>query len=266
MEKIFSTLIKTFKTSYETIEKELLTIIEKIAYINEEVFSSEPLKSFYGKDNINNIRLLVFSIIFSIVIFKISKNIFCMYRESYLNYIPQIAIKGVLAIIIATNSMYILKEIINLNFLFTTTIESLLSEIINDEISFESLAKTFDSVEHFLKDRFKINFKDSTKVISCILLSALLIIFSIRYVNIVLFLILFPFLVLFLLFNDNYIVKKFFIHLGILLIIQNINKVILFIPLVCKNEELYEVILIGSLFVLYKINKSIINIGDIWKK
>ncbi|MBQ8379208.1 MAG: hypothetical protein IJX34_00140 [Clostridia bacterium] len=46
MEKIFSTLIKTFKTSYATIEKELLTIIEKIAYINEEVFSSEPLKKF----------------------------------------------------------------------------------------------------------------------------------------------------------------------------------------------------------------------------
>lgn len=267
MEKLFTSLTKDFKNSYTIIENEILKVIEKIADINEEIFSYEPLKSFYNRDSVNNIKLLIFSIIFAIIIFRVGKTILCLYKESCLNYMSQITIKGILAIIIVTNSSYILKEVISLNYLFTETIESLLSEIANEEISFKSLIKSFESVEEFFKDKFKISIKDSSKIISCVLLIALLFIFSIRYVIIILFIILFPFLVLFFLFNsNNYILKKAFAFFVLNLLVQNLNKFILFIPIISKKEELYEIILIGILFLLYKINKSIINMVDIWKK
>ena len=267
MDKIFSSLIKSFKNSYTIIESEILALIEQISDIDSNIFLHEPLKSFYGKDNMNNIKLIIFAIIFGVIIYKCGKIIIYMYKENSFNFIPRIVIKAILTIIIVINSSYILKEIINLNYLFTETIESLFSEIINDEISFESLVKSFNSVEEFFKDKFKINIKDSSKVISCSLLIALLIIFSIRYVTIVMFLILFPFVVLFYIFgSNNYVIRKIFILFVLNLTIQNLNKVILFIPLVSKKENIYEVILIGTLFVLYKINKSIISIGDIWKR
>lgn len=267
MEQLFSLIVNNFKSTYTIIEAEILNLIEKIVDINEDIFIYEPLKSFYDKDSMSNIKLVIFSIIFAIAIYKCGKTILYMYKESCLNYMPQIVIKAIIAIIIITNSSYILKELINLNYLFTETIESLFSEILNDEISYESLIKNFDSVEQFFKDRFKVNVKDSSKAISCIILLALLIIFSIRYVIIILFLILFPFLVLFFIFDShNYIIRKIVIFFLSNLAVQNLNKVILFIPLVSKKEEFYEIVLLGSLFILYKINKLVINIGDIWKR
>ena len=267
MDKIFSSLIKNFKNSYTIIESEVLTLIEQISEIDANIFLHEPLKSFYSKDSMNNVKLVVFVLIVGIIIYKCGKVILYMYKENSFNLILKTVIKAILAIILATNSFYILKEIINVNYLFTEAVESLFSEIVNDEISFKSLDKSFNSVEEFFRDKFKINIKDTTKIVSCILLITLLIIFSIRYVIVLLFLILFPFILLFFIFDStNYIIRKVFIIFFFNLTIQNLNKVILFIPIISKKEKIYEVILIGTLFVLYKINKSIISIGDIWKR
>ena len=96
---------------------------------------------------------------------------------------------------------------------------------------------------------------------------SILLVFSIRYVFVILFIILFPFLITLILFDKGeYYFSKLFEFFMFNLLIQSINKVIIFVPIISKKEELYEIILIGSLIVLYKLNKMIINIGDIWKK
>lgn len=267
MNDIFSELIKNFESTYTLIEANTLEMIDKIADVNSNIFMQEPLKSFYDKENISVLKLILLSIMFGCILYRFVKMVLSLYDNCDWNFMSQIVIKAVLIIIISTNSDYILKEVINVNFLFTETVESMLKEITNEEICYESLMDQFSNIKEFFKDKYKLDIKDSIKVISCFLIVSLFIIFSVRYVFIILFIILFPFLLgLFLLDKGKNFLYKFFKFFMINLFIQNINKIIIFIPIISKKEELYEIILIGALFILYKINKSVINVGDIWKR
>ena len=52
----------------------------------------------------------------------------------------------------------------------------------------------------------------------------------------------------------DYWIKIFTLNLSI----QTINKVLIFIPIISKNEnDIYFAILIGSILIMYKINKYI---------
>lgn len=267
MNELISNVIKNFKNSYTLIESESLKLIDKIADIDTDILSYEPLKSFYNKDNLSVLNLIIFSMVFGIILYKFGKMILYLYNNCDWNYMSQIVIKAILILLISTNSNYIIKEIINLNFLFTETIESLFKDVSGEEICYDTLPKQVSTLEEFLNDRYKINIKDSSKIISCFLIISLLVIFSIRYVLIILSIILFPFLaVLLILDNGKYLFSRFFKFFIFNLLIQNINKAILFIPIASKKEEVYELILIGALLVLYNVNKSVINVGDIWKR
>ncbi|MBO5477948.1 MAG: hypothetical protein J6A15_09400 [Clostridia bacterium] len=267
MNDFLSKIIKNFKSTYTLIENETLSLIEKISDINTDVFLVDPLKSFYTDDNISILKVIILSIVFGIILYKVGKNSFALYNEGEITSLYYLIIKTIVVVIISLNSNYILKEIIHINYMFTEVIDSFFSQIADKEIQYTSLIKQISNIEEFLNDQYKINIKDSSKFISCFLMISILLVFSIRYVFVILFIILFPFLITLILFDKGeYYFSKLFEFFMFNLLIQSINKVIIFVPIISKKEELYEIILIGSLIVLYKLNKMIINIGDIWKK
>ena len=247
---------------YSSIKTEGYQMLDEISNIDTSIFEKEPLKTLYSKDNIDNLMLIISCFIIAIIIYYAIKCLINLYSDTSIENIYFFIIKIIVISILSLNSFTICKKIININYLFCDTISCFLEEISGKKLDYEFLDENISNLEEFFKSVDKVSINGIKDSIICTYIISLIIFFSIRYVTILLCIIFSPIAFFSLILSSKkflfYTWEKIFL---VNLIIQGVNKIIIFIPVVSKSEkEIYSSILIGSAFIMFKLNKLV---GDI---
>ncbi len=267
MNKFFNFINSFCGKLYLSIENEGFELLEKIGNINEDIFDIAPLNIIFSDELKQIVFLFTIFIIFLFLCFYSLKLILFLYKDNLSVSIYHFILRIVIVGIICTNSFQICKEIVIINSNITDAIDLLSNEFIKEKIEFINLKENVDTIEDFLKLQDKINIKGIGESIICAFILGMLVLFSVRYVIIILCIILSPFCIIFSLSRRTDKIFIFWIKLFISnLLIQNINKIMLFLVVVSKKEkEITGTIVIGVIILMYKLNKKV---GDIifWKE
>ena len=241
---------------FKSIEQEVFVQIDKIVNISPDLFDKEPLKNFFIQDKINAIILIANSLILFYVIYFIISKMISVYNGNKSDSVYVFVIKLVVVSVLVNSSYWICKEIINLNSLFTDCIEQFMKDITGKVVNFESLKENILELNDILKNDM-LSLDGVIKGVISFGSISILINFAIRYVNIIFLVIISPFAFVSLSSDLTLGIFKTWIKtLVVSLMTQVILKFIILIPMLYKdvNNMMYKVILVGSIYIIYKIN------------
>lgn len=242
---------------YISIENDGFDILENIGNISETIFSTKPLSFIYDSRVEIYFNAIVVFLIFIFLIITIFSRMVSAKDIVSIN-IKRI-IQAIIVCIICINSYSICKEIVVLNYSITNDISEILNDLAGEKIEYESLKKNISTIEEYLKEQDKISFSGVKDIIIIVVLIMLITVFSIRYVFFTICIIFAPFFVVLLL--NKRTSKYFYLWLKCFisnLLVQNVNKIILFICICSKEiERIYGCILLGAIILIYRINKKV---------
>lgn len=265
-DNIINNLNVLLEKFFGTVESEVFEVLDKLYKITPKLLEEEPLKKILAKDTEENIILILISLITLFIIFYLITYIFSLYSGNKQENIFKFVFKVSIFLILSSSSVYIIETILDLNNMLTNIILNIGEDITKKEISFESLKECITNIEKSMSSD-AISIDGVIKGVISIGASSILITLAIRYVTIIVLIILSPVAIM-LAANDNTYslflawLKSFLISI----LTQNIIAVILIIPLSFKNTDgiMYKIVLVGSMYLLYKINnfvREIINIS-----
>lgn len=262
MKDIINNINSIFGKFYSSIVNDGFDLLDKITGLDSKLLNVNTLKLI--KDNINSINAIVISLLGGLCIFFILKYIISIYSDTYVLNIYYLIIRTIIVCIICTNSIYICSTILDIHSqLYQGTIKCL-EDISKCNIQYKFLKEDIDTLEDFFKSTNKVGIKGIKDSILCTYIILLVVNFSCRYIVVILCVILSPFSLMFLISDKTIKYTILWFKTFILaLFLETINIIIIFIPITSnKDKELYPVILLGSMFVMYKVNKKL---GDFTK-
>lgn len=243
----------------DSIKTEGYKYIEKVGIIDETIFDREPIKTIYY----SNISSLIFIAIWGVFIFLAFKTLLKLYSNITIDKIYFYILKVIIVAIFSINSYYICNLVIKVNGNITIYLTSYLEEISESKIDYDFIEENVDNVENLFTKSSKLGIDGFSDYIICIHILIMFVLLSVRYVVILCCIIISPICVLFLLVEP--LTKYYYLWLKVFttnLLIQIFNTLIMYIPISSKVEkDIFICILIGSLILLYKVNKKAVEIS-----
>lgn len=255
-QNLINSLNSVSEKLFKSIEGQVYEEIDKIVNITPNIFKDEPLKNIFFQDKVNILIVIANALIlFYIIYFTFSKMI-SVYNGNRCQNIYIFVIRLVLVTFLVNSSYLITKEVININYVFTDSIDKALEQIAGTSIDFQNLKENILKIDDLLKsDMLSLN--GVIKGVISFGSISILISFAIRYVTIIFLLIISPFAFVSLSSNLTVGIFKTWIKtLFVTLMVQFVIKFIIFIPIMYKhtNNISYKVILVGAIYILYKVN------------
>jgi hypothetical protein len=241
---------------FKSVEGEVYTTLDKIVKITPDILKTEPIKNILFENKINGIILIANSFIMFYITYYIFSQLISLYNGNAAENVYIFIIKLVVISILINNSYFICDLILNINNEFTNVIEMYGESISGEDISFSNLKEKILSIKNFMKNDL-LSLDGLIKGVISFGAITILINFSIRYVTIIFLLIIFPIALTTLISNiTSGIFRSYFKLLIVTLLTQTIVKLIILIPIMYKNVDsiMYKIILVGSIYIIYRIN------------
>ena len=257
MDNVLTNLNDAIYKLYSVIEKDIYKILDKIVFIDSEIFYDQPLKLILKEENTKYIFLVINIIVFLYFIYFCLFQLITVYngnkRQSFSLYI----LKMIMIILIVSNSYEMVKSTVSLVSLFTETSKSICYDIAKEDIQFENLNKNLNSTIELLNKETTLTNSVFYSIFSYVTIW-IFISFSVRYVAIIICIILTPFFIITLLNSKTkFIFNIWFKYLIIHFIVQPFINFIIIVPIISKGnseDSVYHVVLIGTMFLLYRFN------------
>ena len=261
---IISSISVLSEKIFKSIEGEVYDLLDNIILIGPNLLKDEPLNKIFFPKGINGIIVIANSLIIFYTTYYILTRIISMYNGNTVESVYKFIIKLVIIVLLVNNSYDICNEVLNINEVLNNTIDKACVDIAKKEVSFKSLKEEITSIEQLKKDS-EISIDTITKNMLSFMSISLLITFAIRYVTVILLSILSPFAFVCLTSNitrgiSKSIGKLFFLNL----FFQMIIKLLLVIPIIYtdKTSIIYKVVLIGTMYMLYRANSFVREIAS----
>lgn len=241
---------------FKSVEGQVYTALDKIVVIGPEILNEEPLKNICKNSFVNDISLIANVLVIFYVIYFVFNQFINIYNGNNYENIYKFIIRTVIIEIAITQSYYICEEILNIFKILTNAIDELLKGFCKEDISFESFKKIITNIDDIMNDDL-LSLNGIIKGMISFGSVSVLINFAIRYVTTIFLVIISPFAILTLESNISSGIFKSWIKLLFTnLIVQIIIKFVIVIPIMFKNKEdlMYKIILVGSIYIIYKIN------------
>lgn len=253
---IINSLNSVSEKLFKSIESEVYTYIDKLVGITPDIFKDEPLKKIFSQDSVNSIILIANSFVLFYIIFFVIQKLISMYNGEKSQNVYGFIIKLIIVGALVNSSFLICKEIINLTSLLSNCIDGLIQDVCGKSATFENLKESILKIEDLTKSDV-LSLNGVIKGVISFGSISILINFGIRYVTIIFLIITSPFA--FVTLSSEATVgifktwmKSFFVSL----MTQIVVKIVIFIPLLYKktNSMMYKIVLVGSIYIIYKIN------------
>ncbi|MCX8075192.1 MAG: hypothetical protein N2749_06390 [Clostridia bacterium] len=240
---------------FKSVEGQVYEVLDKITVITPDILRTEPLKNIVSTDRINGMIIIANSFILFYICYYIFTQLISMYNGRKIENVYLFIIKIVVIYIIVNNSYYICEIILDLFEKFSYSIDLFTQELSNEKINFNSLKEDIVSIEDFMKtDLFSLN--GIIKGVISFGMLTILINFSIRYVTIIFLIVISPFAIM----TASSKISSGFFKTWIKLLLTNmftqiIVKLLLIVPIVYKSTDsvMYKIILVGTIYLLYRI-------------
>lgn len=250
---------------FKILEKEVYTILDDVLNITPEILDKEPLKNIFPKNDINGIIIIANALILFYILHYAITQVISIYNGKNIENVYQFIFKLIIVGIFVNNSHFICEIILKTFDGLSNAIDLFCKGFINKEITFTVLKDNIYQIKNIEKSDF-VSVEGLIKSMVAFGSISILITLAIRYVTIILLILISPIAIIALCSNSTIGFSKVWLKtLFINLSMQIFVKLIILIPIVYKNTKsnMYKVILLGSLYLLYKINSFI---GSLFSK
>ncbi|MDO4282118.1 MAG: hypothetical protein Q4D02_00615 [Clostridia bacterium] len=259
---IISNLNMFSEKIFKVLEKEVYDILDNIIDVKPDILTKEPLKYFYVEGELNGIVILANALILLYVLHYVLTQIISIYNGKNVENIYHFLIRIIVIGILVNNSYFICGICLKIFDGISSGVDIFCQSYTNKEITFSMLKENIYQIENIEKSDF-LSIEGILKSMVSLGSISILITLSIRYVTVVILLLISPFAIIGLCSNITSGFSKMWLKTLIVnLSMQIFIKLIILIPIVYKDlkSPMYKVILIGSLYLLYKINSFISSI------
>lgn len=241
---------------FKSVEGEVFKGLDEFLIINEKILDKEPLKTLFVKNNSEGLIVLALSFIIFFLVYYIIARTIAMYNGDNVDNVFKYMLRIVICVICSASSLFLCEQILMLNGLLTDVIANVGKDLTGETICFESLREVVLNLDKYMSEE-ALSIDGIIKGVISFGATTILITFSIRYVTLIFLILVSPVAIMFAASSATYgVFKSWAKMLCGNLMIQNIVVLILMIPLGVKSEDnnLYRIILVGSIYLLYKIN------------
>lgn len=241
---------------FKSVETQVFKTLDEIVLIGTDILQNEPLKNIFYDNKVNGLIIIANSLITFFLIYYVLLNLICMYNGNKVPNIASYIIRLIFVSLLVNSSYFICEQILNIFEIFTNSIDIFASELVNQKITFENLKEVIVSINDFMNSDL-LSLNGIIKGMISFGAVSVLINFAIRYVTVIFLIVISPFAFVSLASDISSEVFKTWIKLlSTNLFIQIIVKLLILIPIAYKdtNNTMYKIILVGTIYLIYKIN------------
>jgi len=258
-EIIIKTLNNLFSNLISSIDNKLYSLLDNIVFIDSNIIENSFFNNVFG--NGFNIGLIAIanSLLLGITLYYCFKLIFSSYTSNNIEHPYQFIFKMLIFSICISYSLFLCKQIIELNYLISASIKEIGSHLFNIDISFSSLINQMNSTIYVSSESVDLfSFNGIIKSFITFGLLNLLFSYSLRYIMIQVFVLISPFAFLSLITQStSWFFKTWIRNFISLLLIQTFISFIFLIifSINASNTSFFsQLMYIGSIYSLSKSN------------
>lgn len=256
VENILNSINIIAEKIFKSVEGEVFKGLDEFLIINENILEKEPLNTLFVRNEGEGLLVLVASFIIFFLVYYVIVRTISMYNGENVDNIFKYILRIIVCVICSISSLFICEQILCLNGIFTDIVANIGQDLTGEKICFESLREIVVNLDEFMSEE-AISVDGIIKGIISFGATSILITFAIRYVTILFLLLISPIVIMFAASSATYGIFKSWAKMLVgTLLIQNIVLLILVIPISMKvsDSNMYRIILVGSIYLLYKIN------------
>ena len=259
---IISTINTMFSRIFSSIDNQIYSILDKFVFINSNILNDKYVAKLLGFSSKDGILIVANSLVLGFLLYYGFKLLFSHLGVTSVEKPSKFIFKLIVFGICMNFSFFLCDQIINLNSLISDSIRQIGENLYHSPITFSKLIQKLNSVISINGDSLDVFSLDGIlkSFISFGILN-LVIVYSIRYILIKIFVLISPFAFLSLSTKASSIFFRswFKSFISLLLIQSFVSIVLLFIfSLNLSSNNLFaKFILIGSIFILIKSNSYV---------
>lgn len=258
---IFETINNLLNNLLTSIDTTLYEVLDELVFIDTNILKVPFFEKIFGTYSNNGLLLIANSLLIAFVIYYAVKLAYSSYTsqpiESPRHFILKLLILG----ICINSSYFICEQFLNINYLFSSSIQELGQYIFDSSISFAKLIEKLNIDIYSTSTNFNIfSFDGISKAFIIISLFNLIFSYALRYILVKLFVLLTPFSLLTLLNNStSWFFKSWIRCLFSLLIMQSFIALILLLifSINFNSNTLSKLTYLGCIYALVHINSYI---------
>ena len=261
-EIIINTINTIFSNLFSSIDNNIYTLLDNLTFINTDILNNSFLEKLFNSNINNSIITIVNSLLIGFIIYYCFKLLFSNLYYIEIERPYQFIFKLIIIAICINFSYFICTQIISINNLISSYIQEIGKNIFNKDINFNNLIIELNSIIGIEENNFNIFSIDGIiKGFISIGLFNLIFSYSLRYILIKVFILLFPFSFLSLVNSStSWFFKTYFRSFLSLLLLQSFISIILLIifSIDFNSGNLFSKLLyIGGIYSLIKANSYI---------
>lgn len=251
---IIETINTLFNNLFSSIDNHIYANLDTFTFINNNILKNSIFEKLLGANGKTGILYLSDALLLGIIIYYAIRYSYSSFSGSNVEKPTQFVFKMIILGILINSSYFISDQILQLNFLISSSIQEIGEEIIGKQISFSNLIKELNSVISIGSNSFDLfSFDGIIKGFISVGLLNLLFSYSLRYVMVQVFVILTPLIFLSLMNSSTYwIFKSWFKAFLALLLLQSFISIILIVMLSFSTSN--KILLIGAIYSLIRAN------------
>ena len=261
-EIIINTINTIFSNLFSSIDNNAYSLLDNLTFINTDILNNSFFEKLFNSNINNSIIIIANSLLVGFIIYYCFKLLFSNLYYIELERPYQFIFKLIIIGICINCSYFICTQIISINNLISSSIQELGKNIFNKNMDFNNLIIELNSIIGVEEESFNIFSLDGIiKGFISIGLFNLIFSYSLRYILIKVFILLFPFSFLTLINNSTSWFFKTYIRsfLGLLLLQSLVAIIFLIIFSIDYNSGnlLSKLLYIGGVYCLIKANSYI---------
>ena len=255
---IIESINSIFSNLFSSVDNNIYELLDRIVFIDIDIIENNSFIKIFGNNSSNGILMICNSLVLGLFLFYILTYLFSHITYSKVQQPLSFIFKAIIFVIVMNSSFWICKQIINIIYIISNSICEIGKIIFNEEISFVNFIKKINDIIYVSNfDNFDITtFDGIIKTFTTCGFMNLILSYSLRYIMIQIFVLLFPFAILFVIYDKTVWISKAIIKVLIILLLE---QVLISLILVLSfsfsiSNELSKVLYIGIIYSLMKAN------------
>lgn len=251
---IIETINSIFSNLFSSIDNNIYSYLDNFTFIDSSIINNSFFEKLLGANGKNGILYLTDALLLAIIIYYAIRYSYSTFTGSNVEKPTQFIFKVIILGILINSSYFLCEQILNINYLISSSIQEIGEDVIGSKITFSSLIQNLNSVISVGENSFDLfSFDGIIKGFISVGLLNILFSYSLRYILVQVFVLTTPLVLLSLMNTSSYwIFKSWFKAFFSLLLLQSFVSLILIVML--SFDSVNKLLLIGSIYALIRAN------------
>ena len=253
---IIQTINTIFSNFFSSIDTNIYDNLDNLVFLNSDILSNTFIKKLLGENGKNSLIYLADSLLLGISMFYVVRYYYSNMVDINIEKPNQFIFKLLIFAFVINSSYFVLDQLLNLTFLFSSSIQEIGQNITGHNINFAELIISINNKISINSNEFNIfSFDGIIKSFVSVGFFNLIFIYSLRYIFIEVLVLFSPFAILSLINSStSWIFRSWFKTLFSLLLIQVFIPLVIIVILSIDNNK---ILYVGGIYALVKLNDYI---------